>query len=140
MTSLSSAPAGVATPAGSAVLPVLRSFVYDCADPPSLAVFYAGLLGGEARVEDPDWCEVHLPGLPVKLAFQRAAAYTPPEWPDGRPQQAHLDLRVADLPAASARAVERGARVLGAPVREEGGAFQVHVDPQGHPFCLCIFD
>ena len=117
--------------------PVLRSFVYDCADPPALAAFYGRLLGGRVDDRDPHWCEVHVSGLPVKLAFQWVEHYVAPQWPDGQPQQAHLDLTVDDIPSASARAVAQGARVLGQPVAEEGGSFLVHLDPEGHPFCLC---
>jgi predicted enzyme related to lactoylglutathione lyase len=80
---------------------------------------------------------VHLAGVPLKLAFQRARDYTVPDWPSGQPQQVHLDLTVDDLESASLRAVEVGARVLGPRVEEEDSFFQVHADPSGHPFCLC---
>jgi predicted enzyme related to lactoylglutathione lyase len=58
-----------------------------------------------------------------------------PDWPRGQ-QQLHLDLTVADLDAASLRALSLGAAVLAGPVPEDGGAFIVHADPAGHPFCL----
>jgi predicted enzyme related to lactoylglutathione lyase len=116
--------------------PGLRSVVIDCPDPSSLARFYAELLGGRAVTTDPDWCEV-LFERPPKLAFQLASDYRPPEWPDGLPQQLHLDLTVSDLGTVSSRAVALGARVLGEPVRENGSVFMVHADPAGHPFCLC---
>ena len=45
----------------------------------------------------------------MTLAFQRAARYVAPSWPDGVPQQLHLDLTVTDMAAAHARAVELGA-------------------------------
>lgn len=67
----------------------------------------------------------------------RATPYSPPEWPDGTPQQLHLDLTVADLRAAGLRAVELGAVVLTDPVEEPGSTFVVYADPAGHPFCLC---
>jgi len=122
----------------SAVTVRLRSVVLDCPDPVGLASFYADLLAGRAEVADPSWCEVHVDGLPVKLAFQRVTDYQRPEWPDDIPQQLHLDLTVSDLAAASRRAVSLGARVLSGPVEEPGDAFIVHVDPAGHPFCLCM--
>jgi len=119
----------------------LRSFVIDCPDPASLASFYAALLGGRADTSDPQWCEVHFdegsrPGS-VKLAFQYVSSYEAPRWPDGVPQQAHLDLTVSDLEASSRLAVQLGARVLSGPVEEPGSIFVVHSDPAGHPFCLC---
>lgn len=117
--------------------PRLRSFVWDCPDPARLAGFYAELLGGRVVTGDEEWSEVHLDGFPLKLAFQRVEPYRPPEWPDGLPQQMHLDLTVNDLEAGSRRAVELGATVLSDPVEEPGSVFVVHADPDGHPFCLC---
>jgi predicted enzyme related to lactoylglutathione lyase len=116
----------------------LRSVVLDCADPAALAHFYGRLLDASVDVGDPEWCEVHLEGTGFQLAFQRAPGHQAPEWPDGRPQQVHLDFTVSDLEEASARAVGLGARVLGPPVEDgESSTFQVHADPSGHPFCFC---
>ena len=61
-----------------------------------------------------------------------------PQWPDGAPQQIHLDLYITDLAGAHAEAVALGAELLQAaedPDAPEG--FQVYADPAGHPFCLC---
>jgi hypothetical protein len=115
----------------------LRSVVLDCPDAPALARFYGQLLGGVVK-EDPDWSEVHVGSMPFKLAFQRVDRYIPPEWPDGQPQQLHLDVTVTDLAAASIHALGLGARVLEEPVDEEGSTYQVHADPSGHPFCLVV--
>jgi predicted enzyme related to lactoylglutathione lyase len=102
------------------------------------AKFYGELLAAEIDTTDPDWCEVHLVEPRLKLAFQRVEDYQPPEWPNGLPQQAHLDVTVVDLQATSRRAVELGAAVLAEPVVEDNATFQVHADPCGHPFCLCV--
>jgi hypothetical protein len=102
-----------------------------------LATFYGDLLGGDVASTDPEWFEVQVVDLPLKLAFQRVANFTPPVWPDGQPQQVHLDITVADLASASLRAVELGAQVLGSLVGEDNSTFQVHADPSGHPFCFC---
>jgi predicted enzyme related to lactoylglutathione lyase len=115
----------------------LRSVVFDCPDPPALASFYAELLHGPLDTSDPDWCEVRTDDATFKLAFQRATPYSPPEWPDGTPQQLHLDLTVSDLRAAGLRAVELGATFLAGPVEEPGSAYVVYADPAGHPFCFC---
>ena len=80
---------------------------------------------------------MHVDGPALKLAFQRATNYSPPDWPDGSPQQLHLDLTVSDLHAAGLRAVELGAVVLADPVEEPDSTFVVYADPTGHPFCLC---
>lgn len=115
----------------------MRSVVLDCPEPATLAAFYAELLGGELDDSDPGWAEVRVPGSAVKLAFQRVAHYVAPEWPDGQPQQVHLDMTVDDIGPTSRRAVELGARVVGSTVQEDGCEFLVHTDPAGHPFCLC---
>ncbi len=48
-----------------------------------------------------------------RIPAQRSPDYVPPRWPDpAYPQQAHLDLRVPDLDAGSAKAVELGAELL----------------------------
>jgi predicted enzyme related to lactoylglutathione lyase len=114
----------------------LRSVVLDCPDPQALASFYARLLDGQADTRDPGWCEVRIEEPSLKLAFQRVDPYQAPEWPDGVPQQSHLDLTVSDLEAASRWAVSLGATVLAGPVTERGGVFIVHADPARHPFCL----
>ena len=57
----------------------------------------------------------------------------PPDWPDReRPQQFHLDVRVADIGEAEPKALALGARKLPG----GGGDFRVYADPVGHPFCL----
>jgi predicted enzyme related to lactoylglutathione lyase len=121
----------------SQVMVRMRSVVLDCPDPFALATFYAELLSGRVHSGDPEWCEVHVEGMPLKLAFQAVSDYRRPEWPDGLPQQVHLDLTVSDLEGASRHAVALGARVLTGPVDEQGCVFIVHADPAGHPFCLC---
>jgi predicted enzyme related to lactoylglutathione lyase len=115
----------------------LRSVVFDCPDPPALAAFYADLLDGQSDLTDPEWCEVHLGDPSLKLAFQLATPYSPPEWPGGSPQQLHLDLAVSDLRVACLRAAELGAVALTGLVEEPGCIWVVHADPVGHPFCLC---
>ncbi|MGH9128353.1 MAG: nucleotidyl transferase AbiEii/AbiGii toxin family protein [Acidimicrobiales bacterium] len=117
----------------------LRSVVFDCPEPERLAGFYAALFAvSEADVVlDPEWSEVRLADPVVKLAFQRAERYAPPQWPSGVPQQVHLDVMVDDLADASARARALGSVVLSEPTDDDNCVFQVHADPVGHPFCFC---
>jgi predicted enzyme related to lactoylglutathione lyase len=115
----------------------VRSVVLDCPDPAALATFYADLLGGRSVGSDPEWWEVRVDAQSVKLAFQRVRDYERPQWPDGAPQQIHLDLTVLDLTTACRRASSLGALALGEPVEEPGCVFVVFSDPAGHPFCLC---
>ncbi|WP_175408131.1 VOC family protein [Streptomyces sp. TRM64462] len=113
----------------------LGPVVIDCPDPLALAAFYAELLGGEVKADDPTWVDVTgFAGTP--LAFQAAPGYVPPEWPRAdRSQQFHLDLMVEDMDAAEERALALGARKLEADDRTR--SWRVYADPAGHPFCLC---
>lgn len=126
-----------------AATPVMRSFVLDCPDPMALARFYADLLGLQVRDESTEeWANVQF-SADTKLAFQLAPDHVRPQWPDGQPQQAHLDLTAADLDASHEHALAVGA-VVGDPEdsREKAVAqgFRVYLDPAGHPFCLCQDD
>ena len=118
----------------------LQCVVLDCPDPPRLAGFYRTLVGGDVNRPDArwsldeDWATLHTPSGQV-LAFQRAADFRAPTWPDPtRPQQFHLDLGVPDLDGAQAQVLAAGGTLL-----EEGAAsrgWRVYADPAGHPFCL----
>ncbi|WP_193048029.1 VOC family protein [Mycolicibacterium baixiangningiae] len=112
----------------------LRSVVLDCRDPEALATFYAGVLGGDVRVEEEDWVVLTEPSG-RRLAFQRSPEHQPPEFPDPRgSQQFHLDVEVEDVDAAERKVLELGAtRVTDVP---EGEDFRVYRDPAGHTFCL----
>lgn len=115
--------------------------VLDCPDPLALAEFYAGLLGQEIADDgDDSWQSLRGDAAGVSLAFQRATNYVAPRWPDGPPQQLHLDLTVQDFGTAHRQAVALGATPLsptGAPEAGVTSGFRVYADPAGHPFCLC---
>lgn len=83
------------------------------------------------------WCSVKFTGSTVKLPFQQVDGYVPTAWPDGVPQQLHLDLTVSDLDAACLMAASLGTVALSDRVEEPGCFFVVHADPVGHPFCCC---
>jgi catechol 2,3-dioxygenase-like lactoylglutathione lyase family enzyme len=110
--------------------------VLDAADLDAVSSFWAGLLGGTVDADD-GWHSVLVDGE-SRLAVQLAPDHVPPDWPDGTPQQIHLDLLVDDLEAAHEEAIALGARLL-QPADDPGAAegFQVYADPAGHPFCLC---
>ncbi len=50
-------------------------------------------------------------GFPA-IVIQLAPRHLPPQWPDGRSQQMHIDLTVGDLAAADHLATGAGARRL----------------------------
>lgn len=111
--------------------------VFDAPDLTVESEFWAGVLGGTVDVDD-NWHQVSVGGEP-RVAVQLVPDHTPPEWPDGTPQQLHLDLWVDDFDEAHEQVMQLGATVL----RPYGfdphapDAFQVYADPAGHPFCLC---
>lgn len=110
--------------------------VFDAADISAESAFWASVLGGTIEAED-DWHSVFVDGEP-RLAVQLAPDHRPPEWPDGSPQQIHLDLFVDDIREAHDAVVSLGARLLqAADDLESTEGFQVYADPAGHPFCLC---
>ena len=114
----------------------LEKTVFDCPDPRTLAAFYAAVLGMQVNEDDGDgaWVVIGRDTGWRELAFQRAAPYLPPVWPEpGHPQQLHVDIRVDDVDAAERAVVALGASRLH-DAREQG--FRVFADPAGHPFCL----
>jgi catechol-2,3-dioxygenase len=124
-------PFDVCRAAGVGPTMALFAVTIDAPDAAALARFYADLMGMAVTYEGPEGALIAGDGKSVM--FQQVSTYVPPRWPDpARPQQAHLDIRVDDLDAGEARAVELGA------VRLEGGgdSFRVFADPAGHPFCL----
>lgn len=110
--------------------------VFDAADLAAESRFWSGLLGGTVDAEE-DWHMVFVDGKP-RIGVQLAPDHVPPEWPDGNPQQIHLDLWVDDIDTAHEEVMSWGAKLLQAAAEtEEPDNFQVYADPAGHPFCLC---
>ncbi|HEX3336340.1 MAG TPA: VOC family protein [Jatrophihabitans sp.] len=110
--------------------------VFDAADLGAESSFWGGLLGGTVDAGD-DWHSVYVDGQP-RLGIQLAPNHVAPQWPEGTPQQLHLDLFVDDVKAAHDEAMALGARLLQpAGDIESSAGFQVYADPAGHPFCLC---
>ena len=115
-------------------VPTFGSVALDCPDPAALAGFYARLLDWPAPADgEEEWVNLLPPSGGTALAFQRAADFVAPTWPDADvQQQLHIDFDVADLDAAHERALGLGARHL-----DTQETFRVYADPVGHPFCLC---
>jgi len=110
--------------------------VFDAADLAAESAFWAGMIGGTV-LPDADWHMVVV-DRDMRIGVQLAPNHVPPEWPDGAPQQIHLDLWVDDLAAAHDLAMSLGARLLkAADDLDAREGFQVYADPAGHPFCLC---
>jgi catechol 2,3-dioxygenase-like lactoylglutathione lyase family enzyme len=119
-----------------AAIAKLTVFALDCADPQSLAGFYARITGWEVERDDGDWVQLRSDGG-ATLAFQLAPDHQAPQWPSAdQPQQAHLDFDVDDLDVGEAAIIALGARK--ASVQPEPDSFRVYLDPAGHPFCLVL--
>jgi hypothetical protein len=111
--------------------------VFDAADLAAESSFWAGVLRGTVDAEDA-WHMVLVDDQP-RIGVQLAPNHVPPDWPNGTPQQIHLDLWVDDPTEAHDLVMSLGARVLKEAEDDEAAPdiFQVYADPAGHPFCLC---
>lgn len=110
--------------------------VFDASDIEAESSFWAGMLDGRV-FPDPDFHAVVDGTGEWRIGVQLAPSHVPPEWPDGNPQQVHIDLHVDEPLVAHERAMELGARLLQAADdlgSDEG--HQVYADPAGHPFCI----
>lgn len=111
----------------------LRTVVLDAPDIAGLAAFYRGLAGWSEAYADGEWITLTTADG-WRIGFQHAPDHVPPRWPDAaHPQQAHMDLRVPDLDAGTARAVGLGATLL-----KKNEAWHTLADPAGHPVDLCL--
>jgi predicted enzyme related to lactoylglutathione lyase len=109
--------------------------VLDAADIDAESSFWSRVLGGTVEAES-DWHTISVDGHP-QIAIQLAPDHAPPQWPNGSPQQLHLDLYVDDIEASHREVIDCGATVLQGADMTKARGFQVYADPAGHPFCLC---
>lgn len=107
-------------------------------NPPALARFYSQLLGWQIEHESPEWVKLRNPDGDIGLSFQMEEIYVPPVWlaePGEQMMMLHLDIRVDNLEAACAHALECGATLAAFQPQDD---VRVHLDPDGHPFCLWV--
>jgi hypothetical protein len=115
---------------------VRQVIVFDAADLHAESAFWARILDGHVFEDDRFHCVFDASGE-WRIGVQLAPNHIPPEWPDGVPQQVHLDLHVEDPLAAHDEAMDLGARLLQpAPDLDAEEGHQVYADPAGHPFCI----
>lgn len=116
---------------------VRQIVVFDAADLSAESSFWAGVLGGRVTTDD-DWHTVYDAEDAPRIGVQLAPDHVRPQWPDGAPQQVHLDLYIEDLESCHNEVLSLGAKLL-KPADDVTAAdgFQVYEDPAGHPFCLC---
>jgi predicted enzyme related to lactoylglutathione lyase len=112
---------------------VVLAVVLDCSDLDRSATFWCGVLGYRAEPRSPGRYRQLLPadGNGVELLLQQVAERKVSK------NRVHLDLRVPDLAAETARAVTLGARrITDDPIEEDGWIWHVLADPDGNEFCV----
>ena len=110
--------------------------VFDAVDLAAESAFSAGMFDGQMLADD-TWHSVFDADGQWVIGVQLAPDHVAPDWPEGSPQQVHLDLHIDDPASAHDKAILLGARLLRAAddlTAAEG--HQVYADPAGHPFCL----
>jgi hypothetical protein len=111
----------------------LTSVVFDCADPPTLARWWAAALGWELSYESAQESDVAPPaGEPgIELTFGPV--------PDKKlvPNRVHLDLRSATL-AAQDETIQRlmASGAVEADIGQGNVPWAVLADPEGNEFCV----
>ena len=90
---------------------VRRVVVFDASDLAAESAFWAGMLDGRVLADD-DFHNVFDADDRWVIGVQLAPNHVPPDWPDGNPQQVHVDLHVDDPSAAHTKALASGARLL----------------------------
>lgn len=113
------------------VVPFLMGMVFDCAEPATLAEWWATLLDTEVVHETDDFCVVRpSEGRKTTFSFQKV-----PEAKQVK-NRVHPDLVVGDMEAAAVRAEELGATRLATNTYPGGWAWIVMQDPEGNEFDL----
>jgi len=116
----------------------LTAVVINSPNPAALARFYGQLLGWTISTEDEGWVQLANPDGGIGLSIQQEDIYVRPVWPARRGEQQmmmHLDICVDDLEAGCAHAAACGATLADYQPQDN---VRVHLDPDGHPFCLYV--
>lgn len=116
----------------------LTGVTLNSPDPSALGRFYERLLGWPIDRDEPGWVVLRNPDGGIGLNVQEERIHQRPVWPaqPGEQQmQIHLEIMVDDLDAASAHAQACGATLADF---QPQATVRVHLDPDGHPFCLYL--
>jgi catechol 2,3-dioxygenase-like lactoylglutathione lyase family enzyme len=117
---------------------LLTAATLNSPNPLALARFYERLLGWTITVATDGWVVLPNPEGGIGLSFHIEDIYVPPVWPaePGKQQMMmHLEIQVDDLDAGCEHAKQCGARLAGYQPQDD---VRVHLDPDGHPFCLYL--
>jgi predicted enzyme related to lactoylglutathione lyase len=108
----------------------LAQVTFDCADPPGLARFWSGVVGGSVA-EGANQHVALVPGgegVPTMLFLRVPEAKT-------AKNRVHLDLGTPDLEAETARVLALGATHVH-DKQEWGVTWATFLDPEGNEFCV----
>ena len=75
--------------------PVRSVVVFDAVDLHAESAFWAGMLDGHVFYDETFHSVIDAAGE-WRIGVQLAPNHVPPDWPDGAPQQVHMDLHVED--------------------------------------------
>lgn len=115
----------------------LADLVLDCEDAPTLAAFWASVLGRNIAHREDGWVSLSRGEDGHCLSFQEVQNYQPPRWPGQEvPQQMHLDVLVQDLATAEAEVRALGATPMSEVLDPGPRQWRIYADPAGHPFCI----
>ncbi|WP_205475034.1 VOC family protein [Nocardioides sp. SYSU D00038] len=109
--------------------------VFDAAELHAESTFWAGMLDGHVFEDDTFHSVIDATGE-WRIGVQLAPDHVPPRWPDGTPQQVHIDLHAEDPGQAHEQAIRLGATVLRTGDINAAEGHHVYADPAGHPFCI----
>jgi predicted enzyme related to lactoylglutathione lyase len=105
----------------------ITDIIIDCADPASLARFWAELLGLTIAGSKGPYVWLQRPGRAPSLGFQKVSE------PKTGKNRVHLDVAASDVEAAQLRIEALGGRRVNG---FEDGGFLVMADPEGNEFCV----
>jgi len=105
----------------------IGDIIIDCADPASLASFWAELLGRPIAGSNSPYVWLEHSALAPGVGFQQVSP------PKAGKNRVHLDLYASDVAAAKRRIEALGGRRVEG---YESGGFLVMADPEGNEFCV----
>ena len=106
-----------------------REVVIDCADPRTLAAFWAGFTGYERRTWHEDWATIGTRDESMIIGFQQV--------PEGKSvkNRVHLDFSAVNEEATALEIEALGASRLWVSENPDD-PFVVLADPEGNEFCI----
>ena len=123
---------GMTSASGFATLAMIN---FDAASPSHQAAFYSQVLGWDVLHSADEYAMIG--NGATSIGWGKVPGYSAPGWPDeSSPKRYHLDFHVDDLDKAEAAALSLGASRPD--TQPNPDRWRVLLDPEGHPFDLCL--